>query len=84
LFGAGALYAQQAALVNSTLRRVAGDRKAVAVADWARVSAGHHQPGGNPGNWFQPDGVHLVTEGQRALLSLVQRTATGCRDVQRT
>jgi lysophospholipase L1-like esterase len=81
LFGAGALYARQAALVNSTLRRVASGRKDVAVADWARVSAGHHHSDGEPGNWFQPDGVHLVTEGQRALLALVQRSATACRSL---
>jgi lysophospholipase L1-like esterase len=84
LFGAGALYAQQATLVNSTLRRVAAGHKAVAVADWARVSAGHHQSDGAAGNWFQPDGVHLVTEGQRALVTLVQRTATACRGVPAT
>ena len=83
LFGAGALYAREATLVNSTLRRVAAGHKAVAVADWARLSAGHYHLDGSPGNWFAPDGVHLVTEGQRALLTLVQRTATAChRDEQ--
>jgi lysophospholipase L1-like esterase len=81
LFGAGALYARQATLVNSMLRRVAAGRKAVAVADWARVSTGHYHMDGSLGNWFESDGVHLITEGQSALLTLVQRTATACRRV---
>jgi lysophospholipase L1-like esterase len=78
LFGAGALYVRQATLVNSTLRRVAASHKAVAIADWARWSAGHYHVDGSAGNWFAPDGLHLDTQGQSALLTLVQRTATAC------
>jgi lysophospholipase L1-like esterase len=80
LFGAGLLYARQAALVNSTIRHVATrvGSHAVAVADWARESDGHHAAPDSPQNWFEPDGVHLDAVGQRALVALVRRTAHGC------
>ena len=45
--------------------RQAGRRwpKQVVVLDWARYSSGH-------GSWFQPDGIHLMPGGARALASL--------------
>jgi len=45
--------------------RQAGRRwpRQVVVLDWARYSAGH-------GSWFQPDGIHLMPSGARALARL--------------
>lgn len=45
--------------------RQAGRRwpEQVVVLDWAHYSAGH-------GGWFQPDGIHLMPSGARALAAL--------------
>ncbi len=50
----------------------------VAIANWAKVSAGHHLPSSDSGNWFSSDELHPNFAGERALASLISRTVERC------
>lgn len=80
-YGAGVTYSHEAALVNATIRSLAGSSHGrVVLADWAAQSARHHRPRPAGNDWFIDDELHPNSSGELALLDLVQQSSAraGC------
>jgi lysophospholipase L1-like esterase len=74
------LFSQQALRVDELLRQQSsrGPHGVTAIANWAKVSAGHHLSPPDAGNWFSSDELHPNFAGARALASLISRTVGQC------
>lgn len=77
------LFAPQALRVDDLLRQQAsrGPHGSVAIANWGEVSASHHLPSRDAGNWFSSDELHPNFAGERALASLISRTVGQCPSI---
>jgi lysophospholipase L1-like esterase len=76
IFDAGSRFAVAAKKVNQIIisdAKRAGDD--VKVTDWAALSATHHE---GPADWFLPDDVHPNSNGDVALVGMIQRSIHSC------
>jgi lysophospholipase L1-like esterase len=75
-FGGGVAYANEARLVNTSIRTSAQAASGrVTVADWAAYSAPHHGVAALATKWFIGDDLHPSEAGDEALVNLVMRSA---------